>query len=282
MLKHCTPGPYWILLLGILSNALTAQTVKPEDKQLQKINVEEHLGAKIPLGLNFFNEEGVIVQLKDYFTPGKPVLLTLAYYECPMLCTLVLNGLNQAVRNLDWQPGEKFQMVTVSIDPGETPELAAKKKQAYVSGYDPELGKTGWAFLVGDQEPITRLAEAVGFKYFYDNERDEYAHPAVSIVLSDEGTISRYLYGIDQTPRDLKLALLEASQGKIGNTLDRFILYCYAYDPQSESYVLFASNLMRIGGIITIILLGGMLGFFWYREYRQQRDLNAKSGEGGS
>lgn len=282
MSKRCTTALYWLLLLGILANTTTAQTVKSEDKQLQKINVEERLGAKIPLDLTFFNEAGVTVQLKDYFTPEKPVLLTLAYYECPMLCTLVLNGLNQAVRELEWQPGDKFQMVTVSIDPGETPELAMKKKQAYVSGYDPDLVKTGWAFLVGDQESITQLAEAVGFQYFYDAKRDEYAHPAVSIVLSSDGSISRYLYGIDQTPRDLKLALLEASQGKIGNTLDRFILYCYAYDPQSESYTLFASNLMRIGGIITVILLGGMLGFFWYREYRQQQNRSIKPDAGDS
>jgi len=260
----------------MFSHGLTAQTVKPEDKQLQKINVEEYLGAKIPLDLTFLNEEGATVKLKDYFTPEKPVLLTLAYYECPMLCTLVLNGLNQAMQTLDWQPGDKFQMVTVSIDPGETPELALKKKRAYVSGYDSALVQTGWAFLVGEQKMITQLATAVGFNYFYDAKRDEYAHPAVSIVLSGEGTISRYLYGIDQTPRDLKLALLEASEGKIGNTLERFILYCYAYDPQSESYALFASNLMRIGGIVTVILLGGMLGLFWYREYRQRREHNVK------
>ena len=263
------------VMLLLLSNLLwigsfSAQVVLDKTAELQKIDVVENLGSAIPLNLEFINSEGQTVQLKQYFNSGRPVLLTLAYYECPMLCTFVLNGLSKGVAKLPFIPGQEFQMVTVSIDPDESPQLAAAKQKNQVAA----IGKTnvdgGWEFLVGDQVNIDTLANILGFKYYYDQTRDEYAHPAVSFVLTADGIISRYLYGIEYREQDLRLALLEASEGKIGNTLDKILLYCYHYDPDAGGYVIFAGNVMRLGGVLTVIVLGGVLLLLWWKEMRKK------------
>lgn len=257
----CSPDPA----------ALQAQIANVNPQDLQQIDVIEHLGEKIPLDLTFRNEEGKEVELSQFFNQGKPVLLTLVYYECPMLCTLVLNGVTNGVRDLAWVPGNEFQMVSISIDPGETPELARNKKLRYVKSMEKPGAEKGWAFLVGGQSQIDTLAAALGFKYFYVRERDEFAHPAVIFLLGEDGTISRYLYGVEFKERDLRLGLLEASQGKIGSTLDRIILYCYHYDPGSQSYAVFAENLMRLGGLVTLVLLAFLLGSLWLRERMKRK-----------
>ena len=254
----------YIILLS--TGPAWSQVVMKDTPELIKIDVLEHLGEQIPLDLTFTNSEGKEVTLKHYFTEGKPVMLTLAYYECPMLCTFVLNGISKGIGKIAFIPGNDFQMITISIDPEETPELAAAKKKNQVAAIGKMINENGWDFLVGDQTNIVKLAEAVGFKYYYDEDRDEYAHPAVSFILTDEGVISRYLYGIDYKEQDLRLALLEASEGNIGNTIDRILLFCYHYDPDSKGYVLFAGNVMRIGGVITMLLLGGILVLFWRKE----------------
>jgi len=259
------------LLTFFSATVLIGQQLRSDDAELQKIDVEEHLGSTIPLDLTFTNSKGEPVQLNQYFNHEKPILLNLAYYECPMLCTLILNGVQEGVQKLAWKPGNEFQMVTVSIDPGETWEMAAKKKQNYLSGFKTPVDESGWAFLTGKQTNITSLADALGFRYFYDPERDQYAHPAVTFILSEDGTISRYLYGLEYPENTLRLALLEASDGKIGNTLEKFILTCFHYDPEQKRYVLFAANLMRAGGVVTIGILAIFLGVYWIRERRKNK-----------
>lgn len=257
------------LLLFFIGLALpaVAQVASTTTPDLQKIDVDEHPGETIPLDLKFRNAKGDSVTLARYFGQGKPVILTLVYYECPMLCTLVLNGLTNAVQEIPLTPGQDFQLVTVSIDARETPELAAQKKHRYLQSLQrPEVHPDSWAFLVGDSTQSGQLARALGFRYFYVQDQDIFAHPAVLFLLTQDGVISRYFYGLEYNPRDLRLGLLEAAEGKIGSTLDKLILYCYHYDPESKGYVLFATNLMRLGGILTVILLVVFLGLLWAKD----------------
>ncbi|MDZ4723797.1 MAG: SCO family protein [candidate division Zixibacteria bacterium] len=259
-----------VALSGLLSGAsVFAQVITDQNPQLQKIDIIEHLGDTIPLDLTFTDDLGQVVRLGDYFHKGKPIILTLGYYRCPMLCNLVMNGLNKGVKQLEWTPGDQFQMVTISINPEETPELALAKKQTYIVEFGKPGLEQGWSFLVGKESQSQTIADAIGFKYFFDESRDEYAHAAAAFVLTEDGRISRYLYGIDFKERDLKLALIEASEGKIGSTFDRLILYCFHYDPDAQSYVLFAGNLMKIAGLLTVMIVGTFLAIFWIRERRK-------------
>ena len=264
------------LIVASLTSYSYSQVVADRVEKLEKIDVDEHLGARIPLNLTFINDKGEAVPLSSYFGQGRPVVLVLAYYDCPMLCTLVLNGLAKGVDELGWTPGKEFSLITVSIDPAETAQLAAAKKKTLLesigmSGTDP-----GWVFHVGKEPEIKVLADAVGFKYFYDKKIKQFAHPAVVMVLSQDGMISRYLYGIEFKKQDLKLALMEASNGKIGNTIDKFILYCYHYDSASGGYVLFATNLMKLGGVATLGLMVIFLAILWIKD-RRRRDTQAMS-----
>jgi len=254
------------ILIEIFPSTVIGQITMDNVPELQKIDVVEQLGNTIPLDLQFTNDEGRSVFLKDYFNQGKPVLLTLAYYRCPMLCGLVLNGLTKGVSQLDFLPGQQFQMITISINPEESYRLAAAKKKNHIEALNKPVKKSSWVFLTDSTDNTKKLADALGFKYYYVEERDEYAHPAVSFVLTEDGKISRYLYGIEYKKSDLRLSLLEASQGEIGTTLDRIILYCFHYDPDAGGYVLFAGNLMRIGGVITVLIIGSVLGVLWRKE----------------
>jgi protein SCO1/2 len=257
-----------ITACGGIATAQVADQVVPA---LEEVGVEEHLDAKLPLDLEFVDENGGTVTLGDYFDGSRPVILTLNYYRCPMLCGLMLNGVVDGLEQMDWSPGVEFEMVTVSIDPLETPELAKAKKQNYLKRYQRPSAARGWHFLTGKQSRITRLAETVGFGYTYDAESDQYAHAAVIFVATPDGRVARYLYGIEYPPKDLKLALLEASEGKIGGALDQLILYCYHYDPESRRYAPVAMNIMRVGGSATALLLGASLGTLWIREWRRKK-----------
>ena len=246
-----------------------AQVVDYKPEELQKAFIEEHAGQKIPLDLVFTNDAGEQETLGNYFHQRKPVLMVLAYYSCPMLCTFVLNGVAADLRQLDWTAGKEFQVLTISIDTLETSQQAADKKAMLIQGIN-RLGiENGWRFFVGSGSQVSALANALGFHYYYDKDQKMYAHPTAIFVLTEDGTISRYLYGIEYNKQDLRLALLEASQGKIGNTLDRLILYCYHYDPNAKGYVLFAENLMKLGGILTIFVIAAFLGMLWMRERRK-------------
>ncbi|HKK20923.1 MAG TPA: SCO family protein [candidate division Zixibacteria bacterium] len=255
-----------VIFLGRLS--LSAQTVQDSLKELSGVKVVEHLGDHIPMDLHFTDDQGKAVTIGDYFHKGKPVLLDLAYYECPMLCNLVMNGVSDGIKGLNLKPGKDYEIVTVSINPKDSVFLAAAKKETYIKALNMPGAENGWHFLVGPADQSKALAEAVGFEYKYLPDKDQYAHPACIFLLGPDGKISRYLYGITYKQNDLKLGLIEASEGKIGNTLDKVILFCYHYDPDAKGYALVAGNVMKVGGLITFVLLALFLAFFWIKERR--------------
>ena len=254
------------LVVLFVCPAAGAQVVRDSVAELMGIDIIEHLGDSLPLNLSFVDDNGNNVTLSDYFKGDKPVLLTLGYYECPMLCNLVFNGVSEGIKELGWVPGEKYEVVSVSIDPLETFELAAAKKANYIKNLEMPEAAAGWHFLVTGSENAKTLADAIGFEYYYVEDRDEYAHAAAAYLISPEGVISRYLYGIQYTGTNLKLGLLEASEGKIGSTLDRILLYCYRYDPDAKGYVLFAQNAMRVGGVATVFLIALLVGSLYLKE----------------
>lgn len=269
-----------IAVLGVLtivavtslpSTSAWAQVVLDSVPELQKIDVIEHLGDTIPLDLHFTNDQGNPVTLRQYFGHGEPVLLNLAYSDCPMLCSVVLDGVTNGVRDMDLRPGKDYQILTVSIDPNETVKTAFGRKHRYGNAVGEMGSPDGWVFLVGDSTQSRALADALGFIYYYDEDLQQYAHPAVTFLLTEDGVISRYLYGLEYEERNLRLGLLEASEGKIGTTIDRIILYCFHYDPDAKGYVAFAGNIMRLGGAITLVLLAAFLGIHWTRERLRHR-----------
>jgi protein SCO1 len=260
-----------LLLIFALSSTAFGQAVQSNPPELKGVEVEEHLGGYIPLYLEFTNSDSQLVTLNSYFHKDRPVIIVLAYYTCPMLCTMVLNGLGDGVRDLNLIPGKDYEILTISIDPRETPLLAAAKKTNYVNYVGRSDIADGWTFFVGKQNAIDSLAKALGFHYYYDEEQKQFAHPAVVFVLSPNGEITRYLYGLEFKPKDIRFALLEAAQGKIGSTVEKIILYCYHYDPNAKGYVLFAAKLMRIGGVATVAILLIFLGIFWLRELRKPK-----------
>ncbi len=249
------------VLLGL---ALAARADQPLPRQLEKVGVEEHLGRAVDMNLSFIAENGYPVKLGDFFHEGRPVILDLVYYSCPMLCNLVLNSQTSAMREIPWTPGREYEVVTISIDPTETFELARQKKATYLASYERQT--SGWHFLTDHDGNAKKLAEQVGFHYTYDEAAHQYAHQAAIMILTPDGKLSRYLYGIDFRPRDLRLALTEASQGKSSLSVDRLLLFCYHYDPQARAYVLFATNLMKAGGALTILVLGLFLWRLWRRD----------------
>jgi protein SCO1/2 len=237
---------------------------------LREVGIEQRLQAQIPLELVFRDETGRPVQLGNYFGE-KPVILTLAYYNCPNLCTLVLNGLVRALRALSFAVGEQFSVVTLSIDPRDTPALAAAKKAQYLRQYGSPAATTGWHFLTGESAAIQRLTDAVGFRYTYDAKQDQFAHASGLMLLTPQGVLARYFYGIEYAPRDLRLGLVEAAANRIGSPIDQLLLYCYHYDPQTGRYSLGILNAIRLAGLITVLTLGAFLGLMLRRERVRRR-----------
>ncbi len=256
-------------LLFVLPAA--AQLADQVPDQLEEVGIEEHLDAKLPLTLEFRNEVGEVVTLGDYFDGAKPVILTLNYYKCPMLCGLQLNGLLEGLKELDWTPGQEFELVTVSINPLETPALATEKKQNYIKRYERPSAAVGWHFLTGKEPEIRQLASTLGFGYTYDRETGEFAHAAAIFIATPDGRVARYLYGIEYPARRLRMGLLEASAGEIGTTVDQLIMYCFHYDASSRRYSPVAMNIMRVGGGATAVILGFTIGLNWLRERRRRR-----------
>lgn len=246
-----------------------AKRIEAAPQELEGVGITEHLNAKIPLDLEFVDENGNTVRIGDYMDGDKPVILNLVYYSCPMLCNLILNGMVDGLREVDWTPGQEFEIVSVSINPLETPKLAKLKKQNYLKSYQREGAGAGWHFLTGKEENIRVLADAVGFGYRYVEERNEYAHGAALFVLTPDGRLSRYLYGVMFEPRTLRMSLLEASEGKIGNVVDRVILYCFHYDASEGKYSLAAFRLMQVAGLATLVVLAIVLATFWHRERKK-------------
>lgn len=246
----------------LLATAVTAQNRLPDE--LEGVGIEEKIGQTVDLNLEFIAENGYPVRLAEFFGKGRPVILNLVYYSCPSLCNLILNGQTDALREIPGSPGKDFEIVTVSIDPSETFDLARRKRAAYLESYGRPA--PGWHFLTDHQNNVKKLAEQVGFHYRYDERRREYAHAAAIMILTPEGKVARYLYGVRFKPLDLRLALAEAAQSRGGLSRDRLMLFCYRYDPQARSYVLFATNFMRAGAILTTLVLAIVLVRLWRRE----------------
>jgi protein SCO1 len=256
-------------------------------KRLSGIDIEEHLDRPLPLGLGFQNTSGQRVLLSDYVKGERPVIFTLNYSDCPMLCSLQLAGLSSALGKLDRKLGRDFEVVTVSLNPAETTGRARETEARYrgevgaaQAGDEEARGQgaaagpgalaTGWHFLTGTKQNIDALAEALGIRYGYNEARKEYVHPAVLVLATPQGHISRYLYGIEYQQKTLSLSLVEAAEGKIGTSVDRLILYCFHYDEAEGKYAPVAMNIMRVGGSLTALALGGFLGVFWLRQARQR------------
>ncbi|NUM77055.1 SCO family protein [candidate division KSB1 bacterium] len=240
----------------LLLSSLHAQGLNASNQPdiLKKIGIDQRLGEQAPLDLEFYDEAGNTVLLQQYFGE-KPVILALVYYNCPMLCNLVLNGLTKNLKPLSFSAGEEFDIISLSFDHRETPALAAEKKKNYLKDYDRASAASGWHFLTGDSVNISRLAEAVGFRYQFDPVTKEYAHAGGIMVLTPQGKLARYFYGVDYPSRDLRLSLVEASENKIGSPVDQLLLYCFHYDPRTGKYGLVIMNVLRLAGIATVLVL---------------------------
>jgi protein SCO1/2 len=233
--------------------------VRPE--LLKNVGIDQKLNNQVPLDLMFRDERGLAVQLSQYFGHGKPVILSLVYYNCPMLCTQVLNGLLDSLKLQRADAGKDFEVLTISIDPTEKPTLAAAKHELYTGLYGRPGGAKGWHFLTGDEPQIKKLADAVGFRYAYDADSKQFAHASVIMLLTPQGKMSRYLYGIQYPSRDLRFGLMEASEGKIGSPVDEILLFCYHYDPVTGKYGLLIARVVQIAGVLTVFVIAILILF---------------------
>lgn len=241
-----------------MSQGIISPPANVRPTYLKNVGIEQHLDAQVPPNLPFVDDAGRAVKLGDYFG-SKPLILNLVYYNCTMLCGEELAGLAGALKAVKFDIGREFDIVTVSFNPQETPAIAAAKKKDYVARYGRPGAAAGWHFLTGPPESINALAKAVGFQYQYDSKTNQYAHATAIMVLTPQGHISRYFYGVEFAPKDLRMGLVEASQEKIGNPVDQVLLYCYHYDPATGKYGAVISNILRLGGALTILMLGTML-----------------------
>ena len=254
------------MILALSPPTTSAQRTEPLPSELQEVGIIEHLDQKIPLELEFVDEQGDPVKLGDFFSGEKPVALTLNYSNCPMLCSLQVNGLFDGLKKMSWDIGDQFEMITVSIDPLETPERARATKQKYLKLYRRAGATEGYHCLTGREESIKALADAVGFHYRLVPETGEYAHAAATFILTPDGRVSRYLYGVQYDPQTLRLSLAEASEGKVGSTMDRILLFCFHYDAERGRYGPAAFQLMRLGGGLTVLILAGTILIYRRRE----------------
>ncbi len=261
-----------LLTAGRANAQLGASTPPP---MLRNVGIEQRLNQPLPLEATFQNESGQPVALREYFG-GKPVVLAFVYYQCPMLCTQILNGLLESVRLLKFNAGQEYEIVTVSFDPRETPKLAAEKKQVYLKQYDRSGAEQGWHFLTGDSTAIKALTNAAGFHYRYDPATSQFAHASGIMVITPQGKISKYFYGVEYAPRDLRLALVEASEGKIGSPVDQLLLYCFHYDPLTGKYSFVVMSALRVAGIATVLSLATFMLIMFRRDRAVVRESRVK------
>jgi protein SCO1/2 len=238
---------------------------------LQKVGIEQKLDSQLPFDAEFKDENGKIVKLGEYFGKGRPVILAFVYYECPMLCNEVLNGLTGSLKGLSFDAGKEFDVVAISFDARENDkaDLAKNKKASYLARYERKAAENGWHFLTGTQSEIDKATQAAGFNYVYDEKTEQFAHAGGIMIVTPQGRLARYFYGIDYSPRDLKFGIMESAEGKIGNPAEQLYLYCFHYDPSTGKYGLTILRVMRLAGIATILGLGGMLFVFWRRNKRK-------------
>jgi protein SCO1/2 len=237
-----------------------AKAANEVPEELKGVGIEEKLGNQLDLSLSVTDESGQKLPLSTYFSKHKPVILSPVYFSCPGLCNFHLNGLVDALKRVDWSPGDQFEIIALSFDPKETPEVAQKKKQNYMTSYGRVGTEKGWHFLTADEQTVKKITEAVGFYYKWNEKDSQWAHASAAIMISPEGKVARYLHGIMFEPRDVKLALNEAADGKVGGIVDTAMLYCFKYDNHQSKYGLQVFQLMKLAGAITILALGLWLG----------------------
>ncbi len=279
-----------VVVAGVLLGSVAAfgqgrgapavQPATPPPQILNNIAIDQKLNAQVPLTLPFRDENGRTVQLGEYFG-HRPVVLALVYYDCPMLCTEVLNGMVSAFSLLKFDIGREYDVVTVSFDPREKPELAREKKATYLRRYGRPGAEQGWHFLTGDAASINALTRAVGFHYQWDPQTQQFAHATAVMVLTPHGIIGQYLYGVEYSPKDLRFALVEASSGHIGTIVDQVLLYCYHYDPRTGKYGAIISRVLKVAGVMTIVLLGGFLLAMFKLEPKRRAESRAGRPVGG-
>src|SRR5216684_2997360 len=259
------------LAVCVVGAALAAASLRaqqlPAPEILREVGITQRLNEQVPLQLAFRDEAGKAVRLGDYFG-GKPVVLSLVYFDCPALCTEVLNGELRTFKAMSLDLGKDFEAVTVSFEPKDTPELAKAKRDVYAGQYGRPGARENWHFLTGDQPSIDALTQAAGFHYAYDSASRQYAHAAAILVLTPHGRIARYFYGVQYPGRDVRLGLVEASEGKIGTPTDHALLYCYQYDPATGKYGLMVMNVVRAAGVLTVLVLG----IFMFVMFRRERN----------
>jgi protein SCO1/2 len=274
-----------VTLLGsstAMANVQAADRTEAAPTRLQGVDVTERLGTSLPVELELTTAEGARVHLGDLQPKDRPLILTFNYSNCPMLCSLQLNGLVEGLRNIDRAVGRDFELLTVSLDPAEDPARLSAMKERYITQYlagknataaQLEETRRGWHFAHGNEATIKAITGRVGFSYGYNEERKEYVHPASIVFLTPSGNVARYLYGIEYHPRTLSLSVVEVSEGKVGGSMDKLLLYCFHYDETEGRYAPVAMNIMRVGGSLTALTLGGVLAVFWMRESRKNKPL---------
>lgn len=281
--------PTWThIALALLSSAIVLPVVAgptfadEKIEELEGVGITQHLDTQVPLDLTFVDEHGQEVALSKFFNNDKPIIMTLNYYKCPMLCSLTLNGLVTGMEEMEWTLGDEFEVVTLSINPDEKAPLALKNKTGYLDHYDREGAEKGWHFLTGDQENITKLADALGFGYVFDEQTGEFLHTASIMFITPSGRISKYMNDVQFAAQDLRFALVEASEGKVGTLIDDFLLFnCFQYDPDRNSYSPNAWKLMRTASVLMLIMLGGGIAVLaWSTPERlQSKESTQKSDE---
>ena len=268
------PATYFIALILYLTLPPVAwsQRLIENPKDLEGIGITENLDKSIAMDAAFKDDTGKDVRIGEYFKGDVPTIVTIGYYRCPMLCPMVQKGLVDGLKGVDLSVGDELQVVSVSIDPKDTPSDAVAMKKLNINSYDRPGAEDGWHFLTGTEENIRAVADSIGFGYEWDEESQQYKHAAAIFVLTPEGKISRYIYGLDFAPATMKMALLEAGKGQIGTVMDRILLFCYHYDSDAGQYTPFAINIARLGGGATLLFAGILLGILWLAKPRQKRN----------
>ncbi len=248
---------------------ITSASGLPEP--LKKIGIEQQLGAQLPLDTELKDEDGNLVKLGKYFETGRPVIVAFVYYECPMLCNQVLNGLTGSLKGITFDAGKEFDVVAISFDANEfdKPGLAKNKKAGYMERYSRPGSENGWHFLTGTQESLDKVTSAAGFTYEWDEQSNQFAHAAGIMIATPEGKLSRYFYGVDYSPKDVKFGIMESAESRVGNPVEQLLLYCFHYDPATGKYGLAILRVMRLGGVLTLLGLGAMGFIFWRRNKRR-------------
>lgn len=280
-MKHFKPfrGALVVVLLLALPIVVGAEVVDPSAMPgpLKEVRFDQQLGEQLPLDLRFLDETGREVRLGDYYG-RRPVVLSFVYYGCPMLCTLALEGLAKSLAVIKFDVGQEYDVVVVSFAPGETPAMAAKAKKTTVERYGRPATAAGWHFLTGSQDAIDQLTRSAGFRYAYDEQSGEYAHASGLIVTTPEGKIAQYYFGIDYSPKDVQLAVIEASSERIGSLIDQVFLYCFRYDPTLGKYTAVTMRILRLTGAVFLVALALLLGTLWWRERAPHPEAHARSG----